>query len=61
MYLGLAPEINEWKNYSLRFLGIYSKNTVEYLVADIGSCIQGITTIPIYDTLGEEATNFAFK
>ena len=58
--LNLAKEINEWKNYKLRFVGIYSKNTLNYFLSDIGSCLQGVTIVPIYDTLGEEATEFAF-
>ena len=57
----LVKSINEWKNYNLKFIGIYSKNTANYLIADIGLCLYGITIVPIYDTLGEEATNFAFK
>lgn len=56
----LVKEINEWKNYNLKFLGIYSKNNINYLLTDIACCLYGITIIPIYDTLGEEATEFAF-
>ncbi len=59
--LDLVPEINEWNNYNLRFIGIYSKNSLEYLIADIACPLYKITTIPIYDTLGEEATLFAFN
>lgn len=59
--LKLVKEINEWRNYALKFVGIYSKNTINYFLADIGSCIQGVTIVPIYDTLGEEATEFAFS
>lgn len=32
------------------FIGIYSKNRVEWLVADLASASQGITTVPMYDT-----------
>jgi len=59
--LKLCPVIKEWNDLELSFIGIYSKNTMEYLISDIGSCIQGITIVPIYDTLGEEATEFAFE
>ena len=45
----------------MRFAGFYSKNTVNFMISDIGSCIQNITAVPIYDTLGEEATDFAFE
>lgn len=56
----LVPEITEWNDLTFRFLGIYSKNTLEYIISDIGACMYGITTIPIYATLGEEATEYAF-
>lgn len=56
----LVTEINEWNGMSFKFMSIYSKNTVEYILADIGTCMYGITSIPIYATLGEEATEFAF-
>lgn len=58
--LNLIENINEWNNYELKFIGIYSKNSLNYFLTDIGCCIYNITTIPIYDTLGEEATQFAF-
>lgn len=41
---------------NFRFIGIYSKNNLEYFINDIGCCIYNITIVPIYDTLGEEAT-----
>lgn len=58
--LNLAPEINEWGNHTLRFGGIYSKNTLEYVIFETACTMYGITSVPIYDTLGEEATLFAF-
>ena len=59
--LGLAAPINEWRNMSLTFGGIYAKNSLEYILYDIALCMYGITVVPIYDTLGEEATIFAFN
>ena len=61
MNLGLATELSEWKDMRLRFAGIYSKNSLDYFKFDIGCCIQNVTVVPIYDTLGEEATLFAFN
>ena len=57
----LLNERSDWKDFNLKFVGIYSKNNTRYLTIDIACGIYGITSIPIYDTLGEEATNFAFK
>lgn len=59
--LDLVPEICEWRNYKMKFIGIYAKNCLEYMIADIGTTVYGITGVPIYDTLGEEATLFAFN
>ena len=59
--LNLVSEINEWNNKSLKFCGIYAKNCLEYYLLDIGCTLYGITSVPIYDTLGEEATFFAFN
>jgi long-chain acyl-CoA synthetase len=41
--------------------GIFSKNRVEWLLTDIGSCLFGLTSIPIYDTLGDENITYVFK
>lgn len=58
---GLYKEGDEFRGYKFRFVGIYSKNTLEYFLFDIACVMYGITTVPIYDTLGEEATEYAFK
>lgn len=58
--LDLLGENKEWNNLALKFVGIYSKNSVRYCTIDIACGMYGLTSIPIYDTLGEEATEFAF-
>ena len=58
--LDLLGVNEEWNNLSLKFVGIYSKNSVRYATLDIACGIYGLTSVPIYDTLGEEATEFAF-
>lgn len=45
----------------LKLVGVYSKNCLEYLTLDVACCFYGLTIVPIYDTLGEEATKFAFE
>lgn len=54
----LVPTIKEYQNLELRFLGVYSKNRGEYLITDLAAMLYGITTVPIYDTLGPEALDF---
>lgn len=61
VHLKLLPEQKEFRNYSLKMLGIYSKNSIEYLVSDLACIMYDVASVPIYDTLGEEATMFAFN
>ena len=41
--------------------GIYSKNRAEWTITDIAACLFGFTTIPLYDTLGNENITYVFK
>ena len=50
-----------YRYYSLKFVGVYSKNSPEWIILDAACCLYGLTTVPIYDTLGEEATEFMFQ
>ena len=59
--LGLVAPIKEWRNMPFLFAGVYSKNSLEYILFDIGCAMYGVTLVPIYDTLGEDATIFAFN
>ncbi len=68
MKMNFCVEKNEYKNYSLKFLSVHSKNRFEYLILDIACCLYGIAryyknifkklivifiiSVPIYDTLG---------
>jgi long-subunit acyl-CoA synthetase (AMP-forming) len=36
----------------LKFIGIYSKNRYEWFLTDWACILFGITTIPLYETLG---------
>ena len=58
--LDLVPEIREYKDYNLRMVAIYSKNSPEWITIDAACIFYGVTSVPIYDTLGEEATKFMF-
>jgi long-chain acyl-CoA synthetase len=51
----------EYKNFNLRFIGIYAKNSYKYFVQDMASVMFNFVSVPIYDTLGEEATIFVFE
>lgn len=57
----LVPLKKEYKSYEVRFLGICSKNREEYILADLACVFYGITTVPIYDTLGVQGVSFILK
>ena len=42
----------------MRFLGIFSKNREEWAITDFASIISGITSVPLYDTLGQDAIEY---
>ena len=59
--LGLCPEFHSRRDGDFKFLGIYSKNRIEWIVAYLGSHANSATVVTIYDTLGEKAMEFIFK
>lgn len=59
--LDLLSEEHTWNNHTMNFIGIYAKNSLNFLLVDMACTLYGITIIPIYDTLGEQATLFAFS
>jgi len=58
---GLIEEKAQYQDYSLKFVSIYSKNNREWILIDVASALYGLTLVPIYDTLGEEATQVMFE
>lgn len=58
IHLGLAPAIHEYKDLNLKLFGIFSKNCVEYLLIDMSAALFGFTSVPIYDTLGQQAVHY---
>lgn len=49
------------ENEKLRMVGLFSKNRVEWSLTDVACLLFNITTIPIYDTLGDENITYVFK
>ena len=58
MAKNLVPSIKEHHDEEFRFLGVYSRNRAEYMVADYAGIFYGFTQIPIYDTLGPQAMDY---
>jgi long-chain acyl-CoA synthetase len=49
--LGMKLEYKE-KIQGMKFIGIYAKNRTEWLITDLACILFGITSVPLYDTLG---------
>lgn len=45
----------------MKLLGIFSKNRVEWGLTDMACLLFGITTIPLYDTLGDENITYVLN
>ena len=58
---GLCPEFHSKISGDFKFLGIYSKNRIEWIMAYLGSHANCVTVVTIYDTLGEKAMEYIFK
>ena len=59
--LNLIRELNEFKNYKIKPVGIYSINREEWLMVDIACMLYGYTNIALYDTLGKESLTHCIK
>ena len=56
--LSLFDINNEWRGMELKMIGLYSKNSVNYVISDLALTTQGVTSVPIYDTLGEKTAEY---
>jgi len=53
----LAPTVTNEEG-TFRFIALYSKNREEWVCTDFGCLISGITTVTLYDTLGQESIDY---
>jgi len=61
LHLNLVPEVNEWKDYKLRFIAMYADNIPEWIYTDIATILYNFTTVPMFDELSTVATEYVFK
>ncbi len=54
------PDI-ELDNKTWKFVGIYAKNTPEWLMAYVGHMYNNVTTVSIYDTLGPDGISYILQ
>lgn len=45
----------------MKLIGIHAKNRYEWFVSDWACVLFGLTTVPLYDTLGIENLTFCLK
>jgi long-chain acyl-CoA synthetase len=45
----------------MEFVGVYSKNRYEWLIFDWACVLFGLTSVPLYDTLGVENLSYCLK
>ena len=56
----LCPVFHSKISGDFKFLGIYSKNRIEWIISYLGSHANNATVVTIYDTLGEKAMEYIF-
>lgn len=47
--------------YNMKLIGMYSKNRYEWFITDWACILFGLTSIPLYDTLGIENLTFCLS
>lgn len=55
--MNLNSEV-EAEGKSWKFFGIQSRNNKEWVMSKLGGSFFGMTTVALYDTLGEDALKF---
>ena len=58
VYYKFCEEINVVNDGVYKFLGIYSKNREEWIIADLACHRNAVTVVTIYDTLGDNAIEY---
>mmetsp|Transcript_1900 Transcript_1900/g.4273 ORF Transcript_1900/g.4273 Transcript_1900/m.4273 type:complete len:683 (+) Transcript_1900:70-2118(+) len=59
--LGLCPPTNDPELLGRGILGLYSKNRMEWVIAEQAAFTQAYVTVPMYDTLGPESVAYVIN
>lgn len=57
----LTPVHSEWKDYKLKFVGVFGPNREEWVIIDVCNAMYGNTAIPLYDSHGPENVTYVLK
>ncbi|EGR34187.1 hypothetical protein IMG5_021020 [Ichthyophthirius multifiliis] len=52
---------NDFENFKMNLVGIFSKNREEWLVLEYANCLYRKTMVPLYDTLGPESIQYILE
>ena len=58
--LKLHNEVTEGSE-SFRFVGIFSKNRVEWLLTDLACMLSNVASVALYDTLGADSSKYIIR
>lgn len=50
----MAPVHKDYKEYALKFVGIFCPNREEWCILDMCNAIYGNTMVPLYDSHGPD-------
>jgi long-chain acyl-CoA synthetase len=52
---------HEEKEAKLNLIGIYSRNRQEFYLSDLACILYGVTSVPLYDTLGVDNLEYCLQ
>lgn len=50
--------IVEDEGKELKIIGIFAKNSANWMIIDLACILSGMTSVTLYDTLGAESSGF---
>ena len=48
----------EDQHLTLKIIGIFAKNSANWMIIDLACILGGLTSVTLYDTLGSDSTGF---
>ena len=58
---GMVPEKKEFRDYCVRFVGIYGRNCPEWVFTMLTTYVYGFASVPIYDSMHESAAEYSLN
>ena len=58
MQMDFVKPMTEYQNHTIKPIGIYSKDSPQWIISSSACSLYGLCPIPLYDTLGQQAMHF---